>query len=223
MMGTSTVHRSPNTAAWRIVNNLYDDPSVPPARVLAEVFNAASEHYRRGLADASVLTRVEIILDVSRRVATLLDRPETALAVARDAVAKARTSALAAGRASFYGDLADRAVHATLAMASRDPQPLTADATLRNFLGHLVATAVDHVVSRDLTGHVGGNRIRSVSDAMRLRATLTSLARQIAADDRLAASVTAAVRSPKRDWPLVIKRAWDLGSSRGVPRQRGKR
>src|SRR5688572_15283427 len=110
-MGTSTVHRSPSTSRWRIVNNLNDRPAPSPELLLAEIFNAA-EHYSSGLADPAVLERVEVLLstvDIGHW------RPDIdeALAAARQAVAAAQQAAFSAGRTSFYGDLADRALHAT--------------------------------------------------------------------------------------------------------------
>src|SRR5713226_3305849 len=40
-MGTSVNQRSPNTLNWRAVRAAYDDPAVPPERVLTEIWRAA--------------------------------------------------------------------------------------------------------------------------------------------------------------------------------------
>jgi hypothetical protein len=135
-MGTSTVHRSPGTPRWRIVNNIYDNPQVPADRLLAEVFNAA-ERYPSGLADAAVLERVETLLHAAQ-VSDWRGGMEAARAIARDAIRTGQASALRAGHVSFFGDLADRAVHVTLAGASRDPNSVTTPrAALGTFLKNL--------------------------------------------------------------------------------------
>ncbi len=211
-MGTSTVHRSPATLRWRIVNNLYNDPSVSVDRLLAEVFNAA-ESYPSGLADAAVLRRVEAVLDASR---TAIRRGETedALAAARQAVQAAQHASVQAGLASFYGDLADRAIHATLVGASRAPNTMdTPLSALGAFLSNLVASAIDHVVSRDLTAHIGGPRIRTASEGLALRRALVERARQIAASEQFSATVGEAASSPRQHWARLVTEVWKVGAT----------
>ena len=49
-MGTSTVHRSPSQSPhWRVVNNLYRNPTVQRERLLAEIFKAAERPLLTGL------------------------------------------------------------------------------------------------------------------------------------------------------------------------------
>ena len=207
-MGTSTVHRSPGTPRWRLVNNLYNDPTVSPERLLAEVFNAA-EDYPAGLADAAVLERVETLLQVTER-GDWRRSAEAALATAREAMHSAQTRALSSGYASFCGDLADRALHTTFARAARDPNSLsTPRAALSAFLRHLTVCAIDHVVSRDLTAHLGGPRLASTSEAFAMRRTLTEQARAVATDARLSEALDVAVSSPRARWADVVRQVWD--------------
>lgn len=211
-MGTSTVQRSPGTPRWRIVNNLYNDPTVPPERLLAEVFNAA-EQYSAGLADAAVLERVETLLRVAES-GNWREGTEAALTAAREAVRTAQASAFRNGHTSFFGDLADRAVHTTFANAARDPNSLsTPRAALATFLRNLVACAIDHVVSRDLTAHLGGPRIASVTEALTLRRTLAEQAQAVATDVRMAGVLDAAVLSPRDRWENVVRQVWEIGAT----------
>ena len=211
-MGTSTVHRSPGTPRWRIVNNLYNDPTVPPERLLAEVFNAA-EQYPSGLADAAVLERVETLLHVTE-VGDWRGGTEAALTVAREAVRTAQARALRSGHTSFFGDLADRAMHTTLANAARDPNSLsTPRAALSTFLRNLTASAIDHVISRDLTAHLGGPRLSSATETLALRRTLAEQARAVATDARLSEALDAVVSAPRDRWADVVRRVWVIGAT----------
>jgi hypothetical protein len=211
-MGTSSVHRSPGTPRWRLVNNLYNDPTVPPERLLAEVFNAA-EHYPAGLTDAAVLERVETLLQMAER-GDWRQSAEAALATAREAIRTAQTRALSSGYTSFFGDLADRALHTTFAHAARDPNSLsTPRAALSAFLRHLTACAIDHVVSRDLTAHLGGPRLASTSEAFAMRRTLTEQARTVATDPRVSEAVDAAAQAPRERWADVVRQVWALGAT----------
>ena len=210
-MGTSTVHRSPGTPRWRIVNNLYNDPTVPPDRLLAEIFNAA-EQYPSGLTDASVLERVETLLTAAER-GDWRGGTEAALTVAREAVRDAQARALRGGHTSFFGDLADRAMQTTFVNAAGDPNSLsTPRATLSTFLRNLVAGAIDHVVSRDLTAHLGGSRISSATEALSLRRSLAEQARSVATDARLSEALDAAASSPHNRWTDLVQQVWAIGA-----------
>ncbi len=211
-MGTSTVHRSPPTPRWRIVNNLYENPDVQPDLLLAEIFNAA-EDYPARLADQAILGRVEAVLDTARA-GEWQSGNDAALAAARAAVRSAQTRALGAGLASFYGDLADRAVHTSIAGAARDPNTLaTPPQVLGTFLSNLVAIAIEHVVSRDITAHVGGRGITNVASALGLKRQLVERARAVASDARLAEALYAAADRPQEVWPALVARVWRLGAA----------
>ena len=124
-----------------------------------------------GLADAAVLERVETLLQVAE-VSDWRSGTEAALAIAREAIRTAQARTLHSGSTSFFGDLADRAMHTTLANAPRDPDSLsTPRAALSTFLRNLIACAIDHVVSRDLTAHLSGPRVASVTETLTLRRT----------------------------------------------------
>jgi hypothetical protein len=211
-MGTSTVHRSPNTSRWRLVNNLYEDRSVGVDRLLAEVFNAAAE-YPAGLADLAVLRRVEVVLRTAEE-GKWRDGTDLALATAREAVQAARAVALDRGTTSFYGDLADRALHATLVIGAREPASLaTSSTTLTAFLRNLVGVAVDHLVSRDLSAHLGKGRVAGAADAIALRRSLVGRARDLAGDDRFASVAESAASTPAQHWGDVVSAVWAFGSN----------
>lgn len=210
-MGTSTVHRSPRTTRWLLVNALYEDPTISNSRVLAEVFNAADQ-YPEGLAGLAVLERVEALLRATEQ-GDWRGGTEAALAAARAAVADARASALREGEASFYGDLADRAVHSTLVAGVRSPATLaTAPAALTAFLGQLVSTAVDHLVARDLSQHLGRGRVTGAAEATALRRALVQQAHGLVQDERFAPAVEAAAAAPRQAWAEAVTAVWRGGT-----------
>jgi hypothetical protein len=213
-MGTSTVQRSPRTdARWRLVNNLYENSAISPERLLAEVFNAAAEDYSGGLSDSAVQTRLRVLL-LTVDAGAWREDVDAALDAARNAVNTAQRDALNANQASFFGDLADRALHATLAGGVMRPHTLaTTQATLSSFISNLVGVAIDHVVSRDITAHLGRNNVSTATQTLALRRKLVQHARQIADDQRVVSELAAAADEPLAKWQALITYVWDVGST----------
>lgn len=209
-MGTSTVHRSPLTGRWRIVNSIYDDAVIDRSRLLSEVFNAATA-YVEGLSDAAVMARVETLLRVSAAPRVASDDP---IEVATEVVRQAQEAGRAQGVVSFYGDLADRALFATFARGAEDPSLLaTQTAALSTFTRELLGFAVDHLVSRDLGAHIGGGSLRTAASAIGLRGDLIRAAQEIADTRSLSSQTRAAAESPRDAWPKVMASAWRAGAA----------
>ena len=139
---------------------------------------------------------------------------DTALAAARGAVRAAQGQAFRANQVSFYGDLADRALHATLAGAAARPETLaTTPAAVGSFLGNLVAVAIDHVVARDLTAHLGRGSLAGAARTVALRRELVQRARQVATDQRVASALAAAAHDPRGSWAALLARVWEVGAT----------
>jgi hypothetical protein len=221
-MGTSTVHRSPASPHWRLVNNLYRNPSVAPERLLAEVFRASEEPYVAGLSGPESSHGVTLLLGaLGQQRATVT--VSSALAMSRDLLARSRGTALHEGWSLFYGDLANRALHATILSAAPESASFRAPANIvRTFLGYLVATCIDHVVSRDLSAHYGEVVIHDASTALKLSATMKRVARNIASSPELSTAIEQAARDPQARWPEVVATAWRIGAA-GRPELRKDR
>ena len=223
-MGTSTVHRSPSTSHWRVVRNLYRNPTVTRPRLLAEVFRAASTPYIEGLSGPEATQGLVLAL----RALSSASAPATsgaALALARELIAESRRKVLTEGWSSFYGDLANRALHATILAAGGEPASgRRPQSIVRVYLANLVATCVDHVVSRDLSAHFGkGELIGTATRGLELSADLKSAARQVASDPALASALRETANSPERHWRQLVNDAWNIGSSGTRPPDKGER
>jgi hypothetical protein len=205
-----------------VINQLYEDPNVTTERLLAEVLNAA-EDYPSGLASDAVITRIEALLGVAEswlESSTRVD-PRT---VARATVDAARRSAIDAGETSIFGDLADKAVHYTLLSTLGDSGTSVSSAgALQAFVGNLVAAAVDHLVSRDLSAHMGRGRITGATAANDLRREVVSQARSLAEEQRFSAIIARASETPRNDWQTAIRSVWEYGEAVPQPRpERGR-
>ncbi len=136
--------------------------------------------YQPGLADLSVVTRVESFL---RRAQGCPDQ-ERSLDLAAHVITDSRSAALSTGPTSFFGNLADRAIQATFASLYREPRALSSRRSALNALvGHLLYVVVDHLVSRDLSAHT--RTISTVQSALKLRNLLIDRTRHIADDPSL--------------------------------------
>ena len=207
-LGTSTVHRSPSTGRWRYVDSMYADERVNRSRLLSEVLNAATG-YVDGLTDAAVLARVETLLRVG---ATRWADSDDPIGVASDVVREAQAAGRAAGLVSFYGDLADRALFATIARSASNVA-LTANpaTTLSTFTRELIGFAVDHLVSRDLTAHLGGSSLPNAGAMVGLRRALVEAAQSLVDSPSLAQQTRAAAASPRDSWRALVSSALKAG------------
>jgi hypothetical protein len=90
---------------------------------------------------------------------------------------------------------------------------MTSRAALSTFLRNLIAVSIDHVVSRDLTAHLSGQRIANAAEALAFRRTLIEHARAVAGDVRLSAAMDAAASSPRQHWAEIVRQAWEIGAT----------
>lgn len=219
-MGTSTVHRSPGSPHWRVVNNLYGNPNVEPSRLLAEVFRASAEPYSEGLSGPETLHCVDLILRTFATSGSRISEP-AALQISRSLLSESRLTATREGWSHFYGDMAHRAMHATvLSAASLSASERGPENLVRHFLGNLLATCVDHVVSRDLSAHLGERTLRTSSDALKLSAELKTAARNLVEHSGLTSAVTEAARRPSSRWAQLVTSAWKVGAAAPGQRRR---
>lgn len=207
-MGTSTVHRSPSTGRWRYVESMYRESGVDRARLLSEVLNAAST-YTEGLSDAAVLVRLGVLLDADR-VAAL--RAEDPVLAATNLVTEAQTAGRLEGHVSFYGDLADRALFATILSGVQDAALVDEpSAAVTSFARELIGFAVDHLVSRDATKHLGGSGLPTASAVLSVRGETVEAARQLVDRPEFRERATAIVEAREDAWRSLVSAALTAG------------
>lgn len=211
-MGTSRVDRSPATPAWGLVTAFYSRPIESPRRVLVDLLNAGSQ-YESGLGDPSVVARLEAALSSAQDIPGR--RSADATSTARAALSDALDRALARGAMTFYGDLADRALHTTVLDYAGGAVRVTGARVVQRFLSELLGAATDHLVSRDLTAVLGVDAARRVDDLERVRRELVESARELGRDPDLASDIAAAAQSPAQRWGPLVSRAWAKGRARG--------
>jgi hypothetical protein len=215
-MGTSTVHRSPPSPHWRVVNNLYDNPQVPRARLLAELFRAAASPYVGGLSGAETSRALHRALDSLRQRSG--HGPTDALDLARTLITANRIATSNEGGSPFFGDLANRALHATV-LALAGESSVSARLVVQTFLGQVVGTCIGHVVSRDVSAHIGKRGIPTAGAALKLSAELKAAAVLLAANPRLREVIDATAEAPDAKWPVLVSRIWQVGVA-GTPEPR---
>jgi hypothetical protein len=221
-MGTSTVHRSPLTPHWRVVNNLYRDPRVSRQRLLSEIFKAAADPYVAALGGPEASNGLRILLQAFSKEPRVRSRTD-ALALSRDLIAQSRDATLAKGWSPFYGDIANRALHATVLSATAESKATRTQGDItRAFLGHLVATCIDHVVSRDLSGHLGEPLISNATAALKLTAELKTAAREVTKSAEVAPALERAAKEPTA-WQGAVNAVWKVATAPPRPEPRKKR
>ncbi len=187
---------------------MYGDVGVDRTRLLSEVLNAATG-YVEGLTDAAVRARLETLLTVNHRRLTDTDDP---IGVASDIVRDAQAAGRARGLVSFYGDLADRALFATIARSAADVALLaTPSAAVAAFAKELIGFAVDHLVSRDLTSHLGAASLPNAAATLGLRRDLVVAAQSLVDAPPIAERATAAAESPRDSWHALVSSVWKAG------------
>lgn len=211
-MGTSTVHRSPTTARWQFVDAMYDDPQVDLPRLLSEVLNAGSV-YVEGLGDAAVLVRLQFLLEANR---SRVLRGEDPIGEAANLVGEAQALGRAQGHVSFYGDLADRALFAALVRGTTNANLIVdSAAAVTSFARELIGFAVDHLVSRDVTAHLGEVGLPTASSLVSLRAEIVESARGLVDAPSFAELAAATVDARPAAWRSLVAAAWDTGRDLG--------
>jgi hypothetical protein len=187
---------------------MYGDTAVNRPRLLSEILNAATG-YVEGLADAAVQARLQTLLGVSRSRLADSDDP---IGVASDIVREAQAAGRAEGLVSFYGDLADRALFATIARSAGDLALIASPAgAISAFTRELLGFAIDHLVSRDLTAHLGAGSLIDAGSTIGLRRDLVTAAQGLTDAPSVVEQTLAAVASPRDSWHAVISSAWKAG------------
>jgi hypothetical protein len=171
-VGTSTVHRSPSRHPWDFERSAYENPDIPPLRVLDEILRAAqSDDWDQEMAGEAVSTCAAVLLERSRALEQAGD-PERALVVD---VAERRL--ITQGANSVFAEFALEGLAASLAgIAAGRVDRTSAAALVREFAGHVWVTAVRYAFLRDASGHVGGRRFATAAEVQQLA---TAMARQV--------------------------------------------
>lgn len=193
---------------------MYGDVDVDRTRLLSEVLNAA-DGYVDGLSDRAVRARLETLLAADPgRIATADDL----IAVASDLVRVAQQAGRERGLVSFYGDLADRALFSAVARsATEEGVVATPSAAVATFARELLGFAVDHLVSRDLTAHLGEGSIPSATAMLSLRSDLVSEARRLVDIPQVRDRAAAVAETQGASWRGLVSAAWSAGRElRGV-------
>lgn len=205
-MGTSTVHRSPATTRWRIVNRLYGQPDVDHRRLLAEIFNASREFVTL-LGQPQVADRMSAA-EAALRVGGGLEQARAALASAQ------RSSAYT----SFHVDLADRALHRTVAAGHG---PASGSETRSRFVEALVRATLDYLVARDITRWVGTTGVRTTVDAASRRDRLLSEASELMVEAPIRDALVG-LEPSATSLERVLRAVWDTGGRAGLSSETGQ-
>lgn len=193
-MGTSTSHRSPVTAEWDRVRELYLTPNPAPGEIVGRIVAALDDAARQRLHDAAVVRCLDSVLagsaDLAEGRSQLAPAQETGSA-ALDLAGRLRRQAVdrigADHVASVTGTLALDAIPPTV-VAALGPTPAwyelpaetvtarygryTTEQDLSVLTGEFCAQDFDRVfryfVTRDLADHVGEAAAPTVTAAARL-------------------------------------------------------
>lgn len=155
-MGTSVNQPSPPTDNWRLVQDIYTDPTIGVDAALGQIWRAASNPQEMNLAS--------LLADpVIGSFASLAERAVSPAQAYQDAARYVSDNKVA----SLASDIATRAV---VQSAGRPD----AQAVYRE---RLFAEATNYLVSRDLPGYVSpGSKLANVADARRFTQDITSAA-----------------------------------------------
>ena len=176
-MGTSTVHPSPRKHPWNFQASAYENPSVPPDRVLDEILRCAgSENWDAEMAGGAMAACLQVLVGAAagRRVAGSPQESAAAL------VEQAERSLIQSGHNSVFAEFA---LEGLAACASAGRIPRTRNQTdvarvAKSFVGHAWATAVRYAFLRDAARHVGGTRFSSGTEVRRLADELADRTRR---------------------------------------------
>jgi len=178
-MGTSVNQGSPDTPNWRLPKAVLGRARVPPARQLAELWEAA-------LADRKGRLREEVTDVIIGRVAVMAAQH----ANVSQALAAFDAEVGASGRASVVLDLARRSLVRCVA----------ADAGRAAFAADFFAELTGYYVSRDLPSFVARpDRVKSTTQAITLKNRIVETARKTVAQ--------AVGRASSEDWTIIASNA----------------
>ena len=158
-MGTSVNQSSPRTLNWNAVQAGYRDKDVPIARLLTEIWRAASNQPSGNISE--LLAR-PVIASIGQLVAEAKTSEDLARKSAY-VIAHSKESSLAS-------DIARRAAI----------QSVVAPNPIGSFAERVFAEATAYLVSRDLPGFVGTGRAKNVADSLELKSAIVNRASEVA-------------------------------------------
>ena len=141
-MGTSTSQSSPKTLNWKAVGAVYKDPKVPVRRVVNEIWRAAQSTPDTNMG--TLLTSKDIY-----SIYNILDRVNNP----NQAYKEVNASITTEKKASLITEIGKRAlVQATLGKNKKE-----------DFIRNLVVETTNYLISRDLSSHLGSERLKDVN------------------------------------------------------------
>ena len=177
-MGTSISHRSLPTLSWRSVNASYDDSRVSHERITREIWRAAKQ-----TPDADILGGL-----TSQAVYSAFVIAQTTTQPF-EAHRKCVAMICESKNASLFVEMARRAV----------VQSVGKEDQASEFVANLFRETTNYFVSRDLSGHLGSDRIRNVQDMIGFKSELINAVGE---------SIGRLERMPKnlKDWSVLVNR-----------------
>jgi len=148
-MGTSTCHRSPSTSLpWRFANVGYQNPGVTNDQLVRDIFIAVKatngEEYVNSYSLPSIYSFVKM--------ANTIKDPKDIEINADNEIVKNKD-------ASIYVDIAKRALVKTITKKEKG----------ENYISNLFAETAEYLVSRDVSGYLGSEKIKKVKDIIKLK------------------------------------------------------
>lgn len=177
-MGTSMSHRSLPTLGWRSVNASYDDPRITPGRIAREIWRAAQQTPNADVLEQLSSQAMYSVFLIAQSTTQPLDAQKRCNALISESKS-----------ASLFMEMAKRAVVKSVGKEDQASE----------FVSHLFRETTNYFISRDLSGHLGSDRISSLHDMIGLK---TELIRTVGE------SIGRLELAPKnvRDWSTLIKR-----------------
>ena len=244
-MGTSTSHRSPATAEWDRVRELYLTVNPTPGEIVGRIVAALDDVAQQRFSDAAAVRCLDAVLAGSLELAeggaaALVVRPgeSAALRLAQNVRSAAQNRLGAEGVASVTGTLALEAIPPAVVEALGTPVAwpelppetvasqyarFTTDQNLSDLSGQFLAHDLDRVfryfVTRDLSDFVGESAAPTVADAARLVSGVGDFCRERAGVANLRQyeqDLQEIVRTPAERRPRDLEPLWRSGIQEGL-------
>ena len=198
-MGTSTSHRSPRTKEWRAVRDAYSDGGVGPDGLIRRILAAAGDEVRSMLADDAVRECVRSMEGAAQ------PADGEGLTAAWELRQRVQQRIASGGLASPAGEMALTAMtRAALERPAGRPEP-------RDFVAHLMASAVEHLVARDLTEHLGEGAASDATEAASLLDSVRETCLATVRGSSLPPAAAGLAESVDRAWSLLQAEGADAG------------
>lgn len=175
-MGTSVNQRSPKTPNWQAVGVVYSNPDIPVDRAVEEIWRASSNEATGGIVDS-------LSAPVVAGCVGIVENAKSSL----EAVQRIRQLITSTGKATLAVDIAQRAAILSFGKAENRQDV---------FVQALFSEASNYLVSRDIPGYVGSEKLRTVKELIAFK---TSVLQSVA-------SSVATVSLPKRN--LADPKTW---------------